>query len=104
MPEFPRDLPHLYVRGNGRPERYRTKIRPIYELPQRDRVTHGAALRAGLTRALNEAEARRRERDPDLLAGTSGFYLDFVLPAGSEHAAEALENRPKHVELVAFRQ
>jgi len=39
-----------------------------------------------------------------LLAGTPGFYLDFELPAGSERAAELLENRLKHIELVAFQQ
>lgn len=104
MPEYPRDLPHLYIRGNGKPERYRTKNRPVYELPQRDRVVHGAALRAALTRALNEADVHRQQRNPDLLRGTPGFYLDFVIPAGSEHAAAMLENRPKDVELVAFRK
>src|SRR5689334_19833062 len=104
MPEFPRDLPHLYLRGSGKPERYRTKIRPVFELPDRDRAAHGAALENALTRALNDAEVRRRERDPDLLTGTSGFYLDFHIHSGSEHAAELLTSRPKDIELVAFRQ
>lgn len=104
MPEFPRDLPHLYLRGSGKPERYRTKLRPVYGLPVRDRAAHGTALRAALTRALNEADVRRQERNPDLLVGTPGFYLDFVIPDGSEHAAEMLENRSKGVELVAFRK
>ena len=39
-----------------------------------------------------------------LLAGTPGFYLEFEIPAGSEEAAERLENRQKHIELVAVRQ
>lgn len=34
----------------------------------------------------------------------SGFYLEFEIPAGSEEAAERLENRQKHIELVALRQ
>jgi hypothetical protein len=38
------------------------------------------------------------------LIGTPGFYLDFQIRPGSEHAAELLENRPKEIELVAFRQ
>jgi hypothetical protein len=43
------------------------------------------------------------EREPDILTGTSGFYLDYELPRGSEDAAERLENRHKHVEFVAVR-
>ena len=61
-------------------------------------------IRAALTVALAAAEADRQRRNPELLAGTPGFYLDFELPAGSEKAAELLENRLKHIELVAFRQ
>jgi hypothetical protein len=61
-------------------------------------------IRAALTVALAAAEVDRQRRNPELLAGTPGFYLDFELPAGSEKAAELLENRLKHIELVAFRQ
>ena len=43
-------------------------------------------------------------RDPDIAAGTPGFYLDFEIAAGSESAAEQLENRPKHIELVAVHE
>ncbi len=105
MPEFPRDLPHLYLRGSGQPEPYTSKTPPPrHRLPQRDRAAHVGILRAALTAALYEAEVRRNERDPGLLTGTPGFYLDFEIPAGSETAAELLENRHKHIELVAFRQ
>jgi hypothetical protein len=61
-------------------------------------------IREALTLALAAAEADRHNRNPELLAGTPGFYLDFELPVGSEKAAELLENRLKHIELVAFRQ
>jgi hypothetical protein len=54
--------------------------------------------------ALAVADAERGNRDPELLAGTPGFYLDFELSAGSENAAELLENRRKQIELVAFHQ
>jgi hypothetical protein len=53
---------------------------------------------------MTAAAAQRTERDPDILAGTPGVYLDFEIPAGSEEAAERLENRQKHIELVALRQ
>jgi Subtilase family len=105
VPEFPRDLPHLYLRGSGRPEPYTTKNRPgRNQLPQRERFAHAALLSAAVKEALAIAELGRAERDPGLLAGTPGFYLDFEIPAGAETAAELLENRRKHIELVAFRQ
>ena len=105
MPELPHDLPHLYLRGSGRPEPYTSKMPPPrHKLPQRERAPHAESVRAALTAALAAVEVRRAERDPGLLTGTPGFYLDFEIPAGSEVAAELLENRRKHIELVAFRQ
>jgi hypothetical protein len=53
---------------------------------------------------MTAAAAQRTERDPDVAAGTPGVYFDFEIPAGSEEAAERLENRQKHIELVALRQ
>jgi subtilisin family serine protease len=104
MPEFPRELPHLYLRGNGKPERYRPKGHPQYQLPQRDRAVHAEVLQTALRHALDQANIREQQRNPELLIGTPGFYLDFQIRPGSEHAAELLENRPKEIELVAFRQ
>jgi hypothetical protein len=105
MPDFPRDRPHLYLRNNGKAEPYTSKPRVIPNpLPQRERVTHADMIREALTVALAAVEADRQNRDPELHAGTPGFYLDFEIPAGSEKAAELLENRLKHIELVAFRQ
>jgi hypothetical protein len=105
MPELPRDLPHLYLRGSGRPEPYTSKVPPPRRgLPQRERSLHAEAIRAALTAALAAGQMRRAERDPRLLAGTPGFYLDFEIPAESEGAAELLENGRKHIELVAFRR
>jgi hypothetical protein len=105
MPELPRDLPHLYLRGSGKPEPYTSKSPPPrHKLPQRERFAHAVAIRDALDAALADADVRRRERDPVLLSGTPGFYLDFEFSAGSENAAELLENRQKGIELVAFRQ
>jgi hypothetical protein len=105
MPEHPRDLPHLYLHGSGKPEPYTSKTPPPrHALPQRERAAHAEAIRDTLRVALAAAATQREERDPALLAGTPGFYLDFEIPAGLENAAELLENRLKHIELVAFRQ
>ena len=105
MPELPRDLPHLYLRGSGKAEPYTSKLRPRSRpLPQRERAVHAEAVRFALAEAMAAAAVQRTERDPDVLAGTPGFYLDFEIPAGSEDAAERLENRHKHIELVAVRQ
>ena len=64
---------------------------------------HAEAVRLALAGAMAAAAVERAEREPDILAGTPGFYLDFELPVGSEDAAERLENRHKHIELVAVR-
>src|SRR5580698_3983357 len=105
MPELPRDLPHLYLAGSGKAEPYTTHLRPRGRpLPHRERAVHAEAVRFALAEAMTAAAAQRTERDPDVVARTPGVYLDFEIPAGSEEAAERLENRPKHIELVALRQ
>lgn len=104
MPQLPRDRPHLYLRGSGRPENYTTKSTgPRHPLPQRDRLGHANSLRIALNAALGAATLQRAERDPAVHPATPGFYLDFELAPGSEHAAELLENRPKEIELVSVR-
>jgi hypothetical protein len=105
MPELPRDRPHIYLRNNGHSEPYTSKNPPPRQpLPQRERATHADVIRDALTVALAAVDADRLHRDPELQAGTPGFYLDFEIPPGSEKAAELLESRLKHIELVAFRQ
>jgi hypothetical protein len=105
MPEFPRDLPHLYLGGSGNAEPYTSKRRAgAHKLPQRDRAGHAETLRIAIEGAFAAGEVRRQERDPNLAAGTPGLYLDFEIPPGAEAAVELLENRGKHIELVAVRQ
>jgi hypothetical protein len=105
MPELPRDLPHLYLAGSGKAEPYTTKLRPRGRpLPQRERAVHAEAVRFALAEAMAAAAVQRTARDPDVLAGTPGVYLEFEIPVGSEEAAERLANRRKHIELVALRQ
>src|SRR6516225_7999282 len=104
MPDFPRELPHLYLTGQGRPETYTTKARgPRSEPPPRDRETHAQALRAALGGALTDAERLISSRPAEDAAGTPGFYLEFQLAAGAVDAAEKLEDRRKNIELVAVR-
>jgi hypothetical protein len=105
MPEFPHDLPHLYLRGSGQAERYTSKRRAgAHKLPQRDRTGHAETLRTALENAFAADAVQRQERDPNVAAGTPGLYLDFEIPPGAEDAVELLENRVKHIELVAVRQ
>lgn len=105
MPELPHNLPHLYLPASGKPESYISKTPPPkWKLPQRDRVLHATALGNEMAAALSAAEIRRSQREQGIAAGSSGFYLDFVIPSGSENATELLENRRKHIELVAVRQ
>lgn len=105
MPDFPRDLPHLHLFKRGKAESYTSKIPPPrHKLPQRDRVKQAETLRTALSGALADVELRRRERVVGIAEGTPGFYLEFQIPAGSENAAELLEDRRKHIELVALRK
>jgi hypothetical protein len=78
MPDFPHDLPHLYLRGSGREEPYTSRRRAGgHNLPQRDRAGHAETLRAALENAFAAGEVRRQQRDPNVAAGTPGLYLNF---------------------------
>lgn len=57
MPELPRDLPHLYIRGGGRAEPHTSRLRGRGPpLPQRERTAHADAVRVSLAAALAAAE------------------------------------------------
>ncbi|MDQ2842380.1 MAG: S8 family peptidase, partial [Acidobacteriota bacterium] len=102
MPPFPRDLPHLYLRGSGKSEPYTsTSSGPRHKLPQRDRYAHAQALRSAITKALTQAGKLREQVDPALFTGTPGFYLDFQVPPDAEAVFESLEARRKGIELVS---
>ncbi len=104
MADFRRDLPHIYLGGNGRPEAFTSRQSARgRKLPRRNRFAHVASLKSSLETAIEEAAVVRAGRDPDLLTGTWGFYLDFLIPAGSEVAGELLESKRKGIELVSFR-
>jgi hypothetical protein len=101
MPEFPRDLPHLYLPNQGRSEPFTRSGRGRVHIPVRDREAHANALREALTEALAAAETALAARDPEATTGTAGFYLDFQIAPGGEKEVERLEDRRRHIELVS---
>ena len=102
MPELPRDHPHIYLHGVGRPEPYTTRQRAqTPPPPARDRNAHAQALLAALNQALAAAGAQAQARAD---AGASGFYLQFELSAGNEEFVQNLEDRRRGVELVSVKR
>ena len=100
MPELPRELPHLYLNGGGRPEEYTSKGRgSTPPAPARDRALHAQHLQQAFTAALNAATAQL-----PAAAIANGIYLDFELPHGTQAFVEKLEDRRKHIELIAVTQ
>lgn len=104
--EFARDRPHLFIDGGGAVERYRRPNRAINGpgLPVRDRAEHAAALEAAIGTALDAARRQLADRDAGLAAGTPGFYLEVVVPAGEKAVIDQLADRRKHMEVVAVRE
>ncbi len=104
--EFPRDRPHFFITGGGAIEPYRRPKQKIdsQPLPLRDRASHAAALEAAIGTALDAARLQLAERDPALTAGTPGFYLEVVVPAGERAVIDQLADRRKHMEVVAVRE
>ena len=85
MPELPRDLPHLYIRGSGRAEPYTSKLAAVGgRCPSASGRLTPMPFGFRSAAALAAAEAQQRLRDPDIAAGAPGFYLDFEIAAGSE--------------------
>lgn len=104
MPELPHNLPHLYLRGSGASENFTSRGRgSVLQHPERDRAEHAESLRSALEHALTGASARRQERNPEIAAGTPGFYLDFEIAPGFEDAVDLLEDGRKRIELVTVR-
>lgn len=106
MSDQTRNLPHLYLSGNGESENYTSRggggrsLQP----PIRDREAHATALQQALNQAINEAKQNLDSRDPEIAIGTSGFYLEFQIHADKADAFERLENKTKGIELVAVRK
>lgn len=100
----PRELSHFDLPGNGDGEPFTSPRRPDNGLPPpRIRATHAGQLLQAAVAAVASGRARIRQRDPQIAAGEPGFYLEFAIPVAHATAIDALENKPKHIELVAVR-
>ncbi len=53
--------------------------------------------------ALRQAREKLNERNATIATGEPGFYLQFDIPKAQTEALDALENKPKAIELVAVR-
>lgn len=105
MSDQPRNLPHLYLSGNGKSEDYTFKGgggKPS-KPPVRDREDHAIYLKQALNQAINEAKQNLDLRDPEIAVGILGFYLEFQIHSDS-NAFESLEDKAKGIELVAVRK
>jgi hypothetical protein len=100
----PRDRPHFHVEGGGQSETYTSPRLVITGLPPaRIRAAHAARLGQALQAAVAAGREAIARREDGLAEGAKGFYLEFDFPAAERSAVEALENRPKAIELVAVR-
>lgn len=104
MARTPRDRPHFHLEGGGQSEPYTSPRLVITGLPPaRARAAHARKLELALGRAVAEARRKMAARDDVVAEGERGFYLEFDIPAAERAAVEALENKPKAIELVAVR-
>ncbi|OAI83051.1 S8 family peptidase [Agrobacterium pusense] len=107
MAEEPlRPLQHVYLPGHGNIQDYTARGGgggP--DVPPRDRAAHASQLTAALARAVADADAQLKGREPELAGGTPGFYLEFELPSSQGDIVDKLENRQGKfpIELVSVR-
>jgi hypothetical protein len=99
-----RNLPHLYLRNNGKSERYRPRGgggNP--PPPNRDRQKHAEKLKQAIEEAIVNANQQLNTREPDIAIGEPGFYLEFQIQADKANIFENLANKPKKIELVSVK-
>ncbi|WP_374765260.1 S8 family peptidase [Yunchengibacter salinarum] len=102
-----RQLPHIYLPAHGEREDFTSPQGGggSGTIPQRNREQHARRLDQMLTEAVEAAQERIANRDPDISGGTPGFYLEFELPQSQQSVLDKLENKQgrEHIELVAAR-
>ncbi|MEB3120559.1 MAG: S8 family peptidase [Snowella sp.] len=104
MPNPPRNLPHLYLRNNGKSERYRSRGRGVTPPPpHRNRQEHADKLKQAIDEAIVKANQQLNTREPDIAVGEPGFYLEFQIQADKANIFENLANKPKKIELVSVK-
>ena len=104
MSNRPRNLPHLYLRNNGKSEKYRPRGgggNP--PPPNRDRQKHAEKLKQAIEEAIVNANQQLNTREPDIAVGEPGFYLEFQIQADKANIFEKLANKPKKIELVSVK-
>ena len=99
-----RNLPHLYLRNNGKSERYRSRPGRTPPPPNRDRQKHAEKLKQAIEEAIVKANQQLNTREPDIAVGEPGFYLEFqVQNSDKANIFENLANKPKKIELVSVK-
>jgi hypothetical protein len=107
MSDQPRNLPRLYLSGNGKSEDYTSPSRgggDALTPPARNRENHANSLLQALDQAIDGARQKLESRNTEIAVGTRGFYLEFQIHSDDINAFESLENKTKKIELVAVRK
>ncbi|HHP7231103.1 MAG TPA: S8 family peptidase [Xenococcaceae cyanobacterium] len=105
MPEYQRNLPHIHLLNNGKPEVY------TYpggggggsSFPSRNRLKHANFLEQAYEKVLEEFELNLL-KNKELTTEEQGIYVEFQVSKDEKKALEKLENSPKKIELVAVRE
>lgn len=105
MAQPPRNLPHLWIEGGGQAEDYTRPPRKIEPraLPARDRREHANALEVAIGQAIAAAHQQIAQREDNVAEGTPGFYLQMELTPQEKEAIDRLDNRTRHIEVVAVK-
>lgn len=99
-------LPHIVLQASPESENFQRRgggeEKP---LPQRDRKAHAERLLGQLQQLQEAAERRSAEIPVAMVVGTkAGMHVQFELEPGYVEALKSLEDRRKHIELVATRE
>jgi hypothetical protein len=99
-----RPHPHFYLPGSGKAVGYTAHAGGGggSAAPERDRAAHAQQLTQALAQVVVAGETLLANRDPQIAAGTPGFYVEFILPADQAGMVDKLERKGKFpIELVS---
>jgi hypothetical protein len=99
-----RNLPHFYLRNNGKSERYRPRgVAGNAPPPNRDHQKHAEKLKQAIEEAIVKANQQLNSREPDIAIGEPGFYLEFQIQADKANIFENLANKLRKIELFSVK-
>ncbi len=99
-----RNLPHLYLRNNGRSEKYTSTRNPRPpKPPYRNRAEHAKKLESAIGEAIENSRQQLESRLSDIAVGQPGFYLEFEVTKDKANAFESLADQRKKLELVSVK-